>query len=270
MRFLEHRIGDLRILRLIRKWLKAGVLEDGLVTQPEEGSPQGAVISPLLANIFLHYVLDLWVHQWRRRQARGDVVIVRYADDFVVGLQYRSEAERFLGALAERLADFGLELHPAKTRLLEFGRFAAANRAKRGEGKPETFRFLGFTLICGQTRKGRFQVKRKTRTDRLRAKLADIKQKLLQRRHLPVAELGLWLGRVIDGYFNYHAVPTNARALCAFRFHVTRLWLYALRRRGQRDRTTWAEITRLAEKWLPKPTIRHPWPDWRFDAKYAR
>ncbi len=270
IRFVEYRVGDPGVLRLIRKWLTAGVLEDGLITHPEEGSPQGAVISPLLANIFLHYVLDLWVHQWRGRHAHGDVLIVRYADDFVVGFEYRFEAERFLSELTDRLARYGLELHPNKTRLLEFGRFAASNRSKRGEGKPETFQFLGFTLICGKSRKGKFLVLRKTRTDRLWAKLADIKDKLLQRRHLSVADIGRWLGRVVAGYFNYHAVPTNSRALSAFRFHVTRLWLYALRRRSQRDRTTWTDITRLAKQWLPKPNIRHPWPNQRFDAKYAR
>ena len=270
IRFVEHRIGDRRLLRLIRKWLKAGILEDGRVTVQREGTPQGAVISPLLANIYLHYVLDLWAHRWRRRHARGEVIIVRYADDFVVGFQHRDDAERFRTALDGRLKAFALSLHPDKTRLIEFGRFAASSREKRGLGKPETFTFLGFTHICAKTRSGKFQLRRKTRRRRMRAKLKEIKDGLRERWHAPVAEQGRWLGQVVRGYFAYHAVPTNAPALAAFRYDVKRLWLRALRRRSQNDRTTWARLGRLADRWLPKVRITHPWPSQRFFVKHPR
>src|SRR5712672_967763 len=253
VRFLEHRISDRRIIRLIQKWLKAGILEDGTVTVSERGTGQGSVISPLLANIYLHYALDLWAQRWRQRQATGDMIIVRYADDFIVGFQHEADARRFLDTMRERLGEFALSLHPDKTRLIEFGRHAAANRERRGLGKPETFNFLGFTFICGKSRRGKFLLKRKTRRDRMRAKLQAIKQELRQRRHQPIPVQGKWLRQVVKGYFNYHAVPTNNQALAAFRFFVTELWQRSLRRRSQKDGTTWEQITQLAKDWLPKP-----------------
>ena len=270
IRFLEHRIGDRRIIRLIQKWLKAGVLEDGIVTVSEIGTGQGAVISPLLANIYLHYCLDLWAERWRQYEAKGDMIFVRYADDFIVGFQHENEARRFLDALRERLAEFALSLHPEKTRLIEFGRFAAESRKRRGLGKPESFNFLGFTFICGKSRRGRFLVKRKTRRDRMRVKLREIKQELRERMHQPIPKQGRWLRRVVTGYFNYHAVPTNSHAIQAFRFHVTELWKRALRRRGQLDRTDWWRITQLAADWLPSAVIRHPWPAARFAVTHPR
>jgi RNA-directed DNA polymerase len=220
IRFVEHRVGDKRIIRLIRKWLKAGVLEDGIVSVSEEGTAQGAVISPLLANIYLHYALDLWAERFRRREATGDMIIVRYADDFIIGFEHEQDAGRFLDALRERFKEFALSLHPEKTRLIEFGRFAAKNRKRRGLGKPQTFNFLGFTFICGKSRRGKFQIKRKSRRDRLRAKLQAIKQELRQRMHQPIPVQGKWLRQVVKGYFNYFAVPTNDRALSAFRVHA--------------------------------------------------
>ena len=270
VRFVEHRIGDKRILRLIQKWLRAGVLEDGRIEVSERGTGQGAAISPLLANIYLHYVLDLWADRWRRREARGDMVIVRYADDAVFGFEHEADARRFLEAVRERLAAFALTLHPAKTRLIEFGRHAAVDRERRGLSKPETFDFLGFTFICGKARKGGFQLKRKSRADRVRAKLKDIKEGLRKRMHQPLARQGKWLGQVVAGWFNYHAVPTNSRALGAFRHHVVDLWRRALRRRSQKDRTTWPRIVALAREWLPQPKILHPWPERRFAVKHPR
>jgi RNA-directed DNA polymerase len=270
IRFVEHRVGDRRVIRLIRKWLKVGVMEDGVVTPGTVGTPQGAVISPLLANIYLHYVFDLWANQWRERHAQGDVIIARYADDIVVGFEHETEARRFLAELRERLAKFALTLHGEKTRLIEFGRCAAKRRSARGEGKPETFNFLGFTHICGRGRSGGFQLKRKTRRDRMRARLAAVREGLRRRLHLPIGEQGGWLRQVVGGFFAYHAVPTNAAALGAFRYHVIRDWLRALRRRGQKDRTTWERIVTLADRWLPKPRITHPWPDQRFAVKYPR
>jgi len=270
IRFLEHRIGDPRILRLIQKWLKAGVLEDGRIAVHEQGTGQGAAISPLLANIYLHYALDLWAARWRRREARGDMVIVRYADDAVFGFECETDARRFLDAMRDRLATFGLALHPDKTRLIAFGRLAAASRARDGLGKPETFNFLGFTFICGKSRKGGFLLKRKSRRDRVRAKLKEIKEGLRKRMHEPPARQGKWLGRVVKGWLNYHAVPTNSRALGAFRFHVVELWRRTLQRRGQKDRTTWQRIEALADEWLPKPKILHPWPQSRFAVKHPR
>src|SRR6478672_2893907 len=262
--FLEHRIGDRRIIRLIQKWLKAGILEDGIVAVSDRGTGQGSVISPLLANIYLHYALDLWAVRWRRREATGDMIIVRYADDFIIGFEHESDARRLLDEMRERLGKFALTLHPEKTRLIEFGRFAAERRERRGLGKPETFDFLGFTFICGKTRSGKFQLRRKSRRDRMKAKLRMIKEELRQRMHQSIPVQGRWLRRVVGGYFNYHAVPTNARALDAFRHHVTDLWRRTLRRRSQKDRMTWERMMQLVDAWLPKPSILHPWPSDRF------
>ena len=270
IRFLGHRIGDQRIIRLIQKWLKAGVLEDGVVSVSDRGTGQGSVISPLLANIYLHYVLDLWAMRWRRHKATGDMIIVRYADDFIVGFQHHDDARCFLDEMRDRLRDFALSLHPEKTRLIEFGRFAAERRRRRGLGKPETFNFLGFTFICGKTRAGKFQLQRKSRRDRMRAKLRMIKDELRRRWHQSIPDQGQWLRRVVRGYFNYHAVPTNGRTLEVFRHHVTDLWRRALRRRSQKDRMTWARMTRLADAWLPKPIILHPWPSDRFAVTHPR
>jgi group II intron reverse transcriptase/maturase len=269
--FLEHRIADRRIHRLIRKWLRAGVSEDGQWSKTECGVPQGAVASPLLANVYLHYVFDLWAQQWRTKQATGDVVVARYADDFIVGFQYRHEAERFLQSLRERFAKFGLALHPDKTRLIEFGRFAATNRRQRGQGKPETFDFLGFTHICTQTRVRRtFHVKRQTVTKRLRTTLAAVKRMLLQHRHQPLAEQGARLRRVVQGWMNYHAIPDNMPALEAFRTQAVHHWLFALRRRSQRSCLPWERFGKLADFWIPRPTILHPHPNVRFRAHHPR
>jgi group II intron reverse transcriptase/maturase len=268
--FLEHRIGDPRIIRLIQKWLRAGVLEDGAVTASERGTGQGSVISPLLANIYLHYVIDLWANQWRQRTATGDMIIVRYADDIVAGFEHEADARRFLDAMHTRLEEFALTLHPEKTRLIEFGRHAATDREKRGLGKPETFNFLGFTFICGKSRRGDFLVRRKTRRDRMMAKLLEVKEELRRRMHRPIPEQGQWLRQVVSGFFNYHAVPTNSRALAAFRYHVTLLWRRTLRRRSQKDRLSWDRITRLVDDWLPKPRILHPWPSVRFAVRHPR
>ena len=270
IRFVEHRIGDQRIIRLIRKWLQAGVMENGVVTVSEQGTGQGAVISPLLANIYLHYVLDLWAVRWRQREATGDMIIVRYADDFIIGFQHESDARRFLDEMRERLGKFALTLHPEKTRLIEFGRFAAERRQRRGLGKPETFNFLGLTFICGKTRAGKFQIKRRTRRDRMRAKLKMIKEEMWRRMHQPIPTQGKWLRYVVNGYFNYHAVPTNAHALHVFRHHVTDLWRRMLRRRSQKDRMTWARMTQLVDDWLPQPIILHPWPSTRFAVTHPR
>jgi RNA-directed DNA polymerase len=270
VRFLEHRIGDKRIIRLIQKWLRAGILEDGIVTVDDRGTGQGSVISPLLANIYLHYVMDLWAERWRRREARGDMIIVRYADDLVVGFEHEDDARRFLDAMRARFEEFALSLHPDKTRLIEFGRFAASDRKKRGVGKPETFMFLGFTFICGKSRQGRFQLQRKTRRDRMRAKVQDIKVELRRRMHQPIPAQGLWLRQVVSGHFAYYAVPTNSRTLSAFRHYVTDLWLRTLRRRSQKDGFTWDRMKKLADDWLPKPRTLHPWPEARFAVKHPR
>ena len=270
VRFVEHRIGDKRIVRLIQKWLKAGVLEDGVVTTSDRGTGQGSVISPLLANVYLHYVFDLWAERWRQREAAGDMIIVRYADDIIVGFQHEADARRFWDAMRERLGEFALALHPDKTRLIEFGRHAAANRERRGLGKPETFNFLGFTFICGKSLTGKFLILRKSRRDRVQAKLREIKEALRRRMHQSIPEQGKWLGQVVRGFFNYHAVPTNSRALSAFRHHVMDLWRRTLRQRSQKDDTTWARMSRLANDWLPKPAILHPWPSVRFAVKHPR
>ena len=265
-KFLEHRIADKRVLRLIGRWLRAGVIQEGEWSETPEGTAQGASVSPLLANVYLHYVFDLWADQWRRRHARGDIVIVRFADDYVAGFQHRDDAERFLADLRARLAEFSLELAQEKTRLIEFGRYAASNRARRGDPKPETFEFLGFTHICAKTRHGAFKLKRVTSRKRVRAKLREIKVELRRRMHLPIPEQGRWLARVLRGHFNYYAVPDNCRALSVFRHGVAWYWLRTLRRRSQRTRVTWERLRRLAERWLPMPRIQHPWPTVRFDA----
>jgi group II intron reverse transcriptase/maturase len=271
VKFIEHRIADRRILRLIQKWLRAGVSEEGEWSKTDVGTPQGAVASPLLANIYLHYVFDLWVRHWRKHQATGDMIVVRYADDIVVGFECRADAERFLAGWRERLQKFGLEFHPDKTRLIEFGRHAAENRKRRGEDKPEVFNFLGFTHICGKTRKtGRFIVKRKTIRKRLSTKLSEVKEELRRRWHQPVAEAGRWLKRVVQGYFNYHAVPGNMDSLNSFRAQVIWRWYRALRRRSQRDRMTWERFWPLVDRWIPSAKILHPHPNVRFDAKYLR
>lgn len=270
-KFVEHRIGDKRLVRLIQKWLKAGVMEDGRWSETEEGTPQGAVISPLLANLYLHYVLDLWVAQWRRKKAKGEMIIVRYADDAVLGFQYREEAELFLEQLRERLGQFGLELHPEKTRLIEFGRQAANSRKKQGQGKPETFDFLGFTHLCGTSHKsGRFIVKRKTMGKRMTAKLKEIQKQLKQRRHESNVHTVKWLQAVVRGYFQYHAIPGNWARLWTFRHEVLRHWLRQLRQRSQRNQWTWQRFLERLAVLLPEVCLRHPYPNVRFDAKYPR
>jgi RNA-directed DNA polymerase len=270
MQLVQHRVADPRILRLIQKWLKAGVMEDGKWAETDLGTPQGAVISPLLANVYLHYVFDLWVQAWRRKIARGQVVVVRYADDLVVGFQYRADAERFLKEFQGRLAKFGLELHPEKTRLLEFGRFAAVDRCARGEGKPETFTFLGFTHMCGKSSRGLFVVWRETANKRLRAKLKQIKQTLRLRMHEPLAQIGAWLRSVCLGFYRYHAVPGNTRALSVFRHRLCQMWRRTLRHRGDRPRTSWERVAPLFDRWLPVPYTLHPYPADRFDATHPR
>ena len=269
-KFLEHRIADKRVLRLIQQWLKAGVVEDGTWTACDEGAPQGAVVSPLLANVYLHYVLDQWADQWRRRKAKGDVVIVRYADDQIVGFQHREEAERFLEELSERFAKFGLGLKAEKTRLIEFGRFAAQNRKARGLGRPETFNFLGFTHACGKTRDGRFALKRITNKERMRAKLKEVKTELTRRMHLPIPAVGRWLNSVVRGHLAYFAVPGNSNAIRAFVDQVTRHWQQVLRHRSQRAKATWERMNRLAKRWLPEPHVIHPYPEKRFAVRHPR
>jgi RNA-directed DNA polymerase len=266
-RFLEHRIADERVLRLIQKWLRAGVIEDGEWSKTEEGTAQGASVSPLLANVYLHYVFDLWADQWRRRNARGDVILTRFADDYVAGFEHRDDAERFLADLRDRFAKFALELHPEKTRLIEFGRFAARDRGRRGLRKPETFEFLGLTHICAKSKTGRFKLKRVTSKKRMRRKLREVKTEMRLRRFHPIPEQGAWLARVLHGHYRYYAVPDNIEALNAFRHQIVRHWVRSLRRRSQRHRLTWERMCRIAERWLPAPRILHPWPDARFDAR---
>jgi group II intron reverse transcriptase/maturase len=261
--FVEHRIADPRLLRHLKKWLKAGVMEDGKRIENEQGTPQGGSISPVLANVYLHYVFDLWADQWRRQRARGEMIIVRFADDIVVGFQYRQDAERFWDELGKQFHQFSLELHPDKTRLIEFGRYAAKNRKRRGEGKPESFDFLGFTHTCDRTRSGRFIVLRQTRRDRMQAKLREIAQELRRRLHDPIPSTGQWLRRVVQGHFQYYAVPRNQRKLNTFKYQVYRLWLRALRRRSHRYRINGERMNRLAARWLPGVRVLHPYPEQR-------
>lgn len=262
VKLIEHRVADRRVVRLIQKWLHAGVLVDGEWTRSDMGTPQGGGISPLLANIYLHYAFDLWVRDWRR-QSQGDLIVVRYADDFIVGFQYEWEARRFLAELRERLAVFGLELHPEKTRLIEFGAFAESNRKRNGRGKPETFDFLGFTHVCGKTRGGRFLVRRLTMRKRLRAKLREIHSKLRIRWHDPVPETGRWLASIIRGHTNYYGVPLNTHRLHAFRHQVVCLWKRALSRRSQKAYVNWERMARIARRWLPTVRVVHPFPEQR-------
>jgi RNA-directed DNA polymerase len=270
-KFVRHRIGDERLVRLIQKWLRAGVVEDGKWFETKEGTPQGAVISPLLANLYLHYVLDLWVEAWRKKVARGEVIAVRYADDGVLGFQYREDAEKFLKELQERVRKFGLELHPEKTRLIEFGRYAAERRAKRGKGKPETFNFLGFTHICGKNHTtGYFQVYRKTIGKRMTAKLKKIRQTLRERIDEKMKDIGEWLQRVVRGYYQYHAVPDNERRMKTFRHEVLRMWWWQLRRRSQRTRWTWERFQEILGSLIPEVEILHPYPEVRFASKHPR
>jgi RNA-directed DNA polymerase len=261
VKFVEHRIANRRVVRLIQKWLNAGVREDGKHLRVEEGTPQGGSASPLLANIYLHHVFDLWVQAWRRKRAHGDVIVVRYADDIVLGFQVRSDAERFRAELEERFRKFQLELHPHKTRLLEFGPYAINNRRKRGEGKPETFNFLGFTHICVRKRSnGMFTVLRQTIRKRMQAKLNEVKTELRRRMHHPVPKVGEWLHAVVNGHFRYYGVPMNAAALHIFRHQVAWHWQRALSRRSQRGHVAWARMYRLIDRWLPPVRIYHDYP----------
>ncbi len=271
VRFLEHRIGDKRVIRLIVKWLKAGVMVDGQWRDIPRGTPQGANVSPVLANVYLHYVLDLWFHRkWRPERAEGDAIIVRYADDVVVGFEHERDAERFLTALGERLGQFDLALHPAKTRLIEFGRHADANRRAKGLGRPETFDFLGLTHYCRKTRGGRFGLGRKPAAKRVRRTLRRIKEVLRRRMHHDLHEVARWLGRVVNGWLNYYAVPTSSPHLEQFIRALQRIWLKVLRRRSQRGRFSWKQLTALVDRYWPKPRIRHPWPGARFAVKHPR
>ena len=264
VRFVEHRIGDKRVVRLIQRWLAAGVLEDGAWTPSERGTAQGGSISPLTANLYLHYVFDLWAQRWQRTAAQGEMIIVRYLDDFIVGFQEREDAERFLVAVRARLEQFGLQLHSDKTRLLEFGRYAAQNRGRRGEGKPETFQLLGFVHSCGRTRRGGFMVRRHTIGQRLRAKLKEVKAELRQRWHDPIPEVGQWLGAVVRGHCQYYGIAGNAWAIRRFREEVNRLWHRALGRRSQKGEVKWERMQRLSERWIPRARIVHPWPSVQF------
>ena len=260
VKFIEHRIADRRIVRLIQKWLNAGVLEEGKRIRKEEGTVQGGSVSPLLSNIYLHYVFDLWVHWWRRHRANGDVIVVRFADDWVAGFQYQTDAQKFLRELKERFTRFGLELHSEKTRLIEFGRFAAQSRLARGEGKPETFDFLGFTHICGKTRRGKFTVLRKTVRKRWQSKLKEVSRELRIRMHRPVPEQGAYLKSVLLGHMRYYGVPMNGRSLSAFRYALYRVWWKVLRRRSQKHNLTWKRMERLIGAWFPSVRICHPYP----------
>lgn len=266
LKFLEHRVGDYRILHLIQKWLKAGVSENGQWSETKVGTPQGAVASPLFANVYLHYVFDLWVEAWRGKVAKGNVIVVRYADDLVVGFENLTEAERFLKEFRERLAKFGLELHAEKTRLIRFGRFAALNRAEREQGKPETFTFLGFTHYCGKRNDGKFIVWRSTAKKRMTAKLRDIKIELHRRMHDPIPLVGEWLKRVVLGYYRYHAIPGNLNRLALFRHRLRRLWVQVIHRRSQRNRKNWQRLRPLLDRWIPQPHVLHPYPMERFAA----
>ncbi|MBC7609324.1 MAG: group II intron reverse transcriptase/maturase [Polaromonas sp.] len=269
LKFLEHRIADQRMLRLIRKWLKAGVIEDGRREGASKGTPQGAVISPLLANIYLHCTLDLWTQQWRGRHARGKVTIVRYADDSVIGFEKENDARRYMAAMQERMGKFGLTLNAKKTRLIEFGRFAANNRKRRGQGKPETFDFLGFTHCCSTTREGLFQVRRLTVKKRMRAKIAELRVELMRRRHQPRAVVGKWLNRVVRGYLNYHAVPGNLFRLGSMCKDIDRAWRHSLMRRSQRPKMPWSRFSRIAQRFMPPIRNAHPYPEERFYASHT-
>jgi RNA-directed DNA polymerase len=265
IKFIEHRIADKRVVRLIQKWVNAGILEEGKIIYNEQGTPQGSSASPLLANVFLHYVYDLWVQQWRKRRASGDVIVVRFADDTVVGFQYESDAKRFQEELKERLLKFGLELHPEKTRLIEFGRFAAENRKKRKEGKPDTFTFLGFTHICGKTRKnGKFAIQRQTIKKKMHAKIKEIKDELKKRMHEPIHKVGQWLKAVVMGHYRYYGVPGNNAAMGEFRHLIGQRWIHTLRRRGQKGLMTWKKMIKVIDRWLPRPQICHKYPSERF------
>ncbi len=266
-RFIEHRIGDGRILRLIQKWLKAGIMEDGKRTRPQVGSPQGATISPLLANVYLHYVFDLWAHAWRRRNAGGDMIMIRYADDIIVGFQLKSDASRFRFELTQRMQKFGLELHPEKTRMLQFGKLVPQYRKRDGKGRAETFDFLGFTHICGTSRGGKFLLLRRTIKKRMRASLKTIRSELMRRRHRSIPEQGTWVKSILRGHYAYFAVPGNICRVAAFRDQIVRHWLHALRRRSHKHNMTWDRMHQLAQTWAPSPRILHPWPEQRFDAK---
>jgi RNA-directed DNA polymerase len=268
LRMVEHRIGDKRITSLVRQWLKAGVMEEGEWRRSEEGTPQGGLISPVLANIYLHYVFDQWAQQWRKRHARGAVIVVRYADDFVVGFEHRDDAERFQRELGERLEKFALKLHDGKTRLIEFGRNAAANRQRRGERKPETFNFLGFTHICGKMRNGWFGVVRKTMRKRMQTKLKSLKKEFQKRMHDPLKEQGAWVGAVLRGYYQHHGVPLNSAALESFLYHVKHLWHRALSRRSQKGGLLWEKFEKLTAHMLPVPRICHPYPSQRLRRRF--
>lgn len=265
IKFIEHRIADRRVVRLIQKWLNAGILEEGKVSYNEQGTPQGSAASPLLANVFLHYVYDLWVQQWRKRRARGEVIVIRYADDTVVGFQYESDAKQFHEELKERLRKFGLELHPEKTRLIEFGRFASENRKKWNKGKPDTFTFLGFTHICGKTKKnGRFTIWRHTIKKRMQKKLKEVKEELKKRMHDSIQATGQWLRAVVTGHYRYYGVPGNYEAMDYFRHLVGRRWKQSLKRRSQKANITWEKMGKLIERWIPRPQICHKYPAERF------
>ena len=271
LKFIEHRVADGRILRLIQKWLQAGISEEGQWSETKQGTPQGAVVSPLLANVYLHYVFDLWVEAWRKKVAKGDVIVVRYADDLVVGFENRAEADRFLEEFRERLAKFGLELHADKTRLIEFGRFAAQSRKQRGEGKPETFTFLGFTHCCGKRRSnGAFIVWRETAKKRMVAKLHAVQAELRHQMHEPTSVVGEWLQKVTLGYYQYHAIPGNLNRLRLFRHRLRLLWRHVLVRRSQKRRMSWERLNPLLDRWIPVPRVLHPHPTERFLAMHPR
>jgi group II intron reverse transcriptase/maturase len=263
VRFVEHRIADRRVVRHVKKWLKAGVMEDGERRRVEEGTPQGSSVSPILSNLYLHHVFDLWAQRWRQKHARGEMIVVRFADDIIAGFQYKSDAERFWADMRERFRTFSLELHPDKTRLIEFGRFAAQARERRGQGKPETFDFLGFTHICATKRNGKFVVLRQTMKKRLRAKVKAVKTELRIRLHDPVPEVGRWLASVVRGHAQYYGVPRNSRAINLFRHQVIGLWYRSLRRRSHKTRLTWRRMYRLARRWIPYVRISHPYPEQR-------
>jgi RNA-directed DNA polymerase len=269
LQMIEHRVGDKRLIALVRKWLRAGVMEEGEWKLSEAGTPQGGLVSPVLANIYLHHVFDQWAQQWRKRAARGAVIMVRYADDIVIGFEHRDEAERFQRELSERLRKFELELHEEKTRLIEFGRHAAGNRQRRGERKPETFNFLGFTHICGKTRAGRFTVLRKTMRKRMQAKLKELKREFRRRMHSPLKEQGQWVGAVLRGHYQYYGVPFNSASLSSFVYHVKGLWHRALSRRSQKGELAWVRFEKLVGHWIPAPRVCHPYPSQRLGRRFA-